>query len=150
VNILKKVSLFSGTTIKDSADKTHNIKNKTDITDSVKQQKSNKKVTSLTNNKKVDNIKNTAIENVWKSFDDSRPQIDVPCEFYVDYGKDKKEIVYGYLTRDGSICTDNPYTIIVLRKRFNNLFYHEISECESVINCPNGFPDCKKCKRGKK
>lgn len=82
----------------------------------------------------------------WKSFYKSQPELLVPCEFYVDTGTDKKDIFRGYIKEKGVTCTDEPYKLVVLRKKYGNLFYHEINGCESVDNCPDNFPHCEKCK----
>lgn len=96
----------------------------------------------------VSDNKTRKTEN-WKSFDMSKPEQFVPCEFYVDKGTDKKDIFYGYVSHFGSICTNDPYNLVVMRKRYNNLFYRELG-CESFEKCPNFFPDCKNCKKGNK
>lgn len=87
-------------------------------------------------------------DSSWKSFYDSRPEKLAPCEFYVDTGK-KKEYFYAYVSESGLACTDEPYKLIVLRKKYNNLYYREISGCDSVYNCPNMFPNCKNCRKKK-
>ena len=89
-------------------------------------------------------------EKPWKSFDSSRPEKLVPCEFYVDKGTDKKDISYGYVSLNGCLCTDDPYNLIVCRKKYGNLYYREIDGCNSVEQCDNFFPDCKNCTKGKK
>ena len=89
-------------------------------------------------------------DTMWKSFDTSRPDIFTPCEFYVNKGTDKKDIFYGYVTRLGSVCTDDPYNLVVMRKKYNNLYYREIDGCTSINECSNFFPDCRNCKKRNK
>ena len=83
----------------------------------------------------------------WKDFSTSKPEYMKPCEFYVDTGKDKIDIFYGYVERAGVTVTDEPYKMRVLRKKYGNLHYREVKDCQSVNDCPNGFPHCDKCKK---
>lgn len=82
----------------------------------------------------------------WQSFDKVHPEIGVPCEFYVQTDK-SKEYFYGYIADIGVNCTNDPYKMVVLRKKFNNLYYREL--CNSILNCPNNFPNCENCKLNK-
>lgn len=83
----------------------------------------------------------------WKDFSKSKPECMKPCEFYVDTGKDKIDIFYGYVERAGVTVTDEPYKMRVLRKKYGNLHYREVKGCQSVNDCPNCFPNCKTCKK---
>ena len=83
----------------------------------------------------------------WRDFNTSKPEYMKPCEFYVDTGKDKIDIFYGYVERAGVTVTDEPYKMRVLRKKYGNLQYREVKGCQSVNDCPNGFPHCDKCKK---
>lgn len=83
----------------------------------------------------------------WKDFSTSKPDLMKPCEFYVDTGTDKISIFHGYVERPGVTVTDDFYKIRVLRKKYGNLYYREIDGCDSVNDCPNGFPHCKFCKK---
>ena len=85
----------------------------------------------------------------WKDFSTSKPECMKPCEFYVDTGKDKIDVFYGYVERAGVTVTDEPYKMRVLRKKYGNLQYREVKGCQSVSDCPNGFPHCDKCKKKK-
>lgn len=88
-------------------------------------------------------------KDCWKSFDQSKPDKMVPCEFYVDTGSEKKDIFYGYISEENLTCTNEPYKLIVLRKKYGNLYYREISGCSSIHECKDYFPDCKHCKKGR-
>ena len=105
---------------------------------------------SVKNTKKtVEKCVSNKNEKPWKSFFDSRPEKLVPCEFYVDKGTDKIEILHGYISPDNCICTDDPYNLIVCRKKYGNLYYREIDGCDSVEKCDNFFPNCENCKKRK-
>ena len=93
---------------------------------------------------------NVKPESGWKDFLKQRPESLIPLEFYVDTGKEKHDIFRGYISHDGLATTDDPYKLIVLRKRFGNLFYRFIYGCTNLDNCPNNFPMCELCKRHKK
>ena len=82
----------------------------------------------------------------WKSFNIDDIELLKPCEFYVDTGKETRDIFRGYRAEKYIICTDEPYKLHVIRKRYNNLFYREIVGCASINSCPNMFPNCEKCK----
>ena len=84
----------------------------------------------------------------WKDFTHSRPQALKPLEFYVDTGKEKKDIFRGYVSIDGSTATDEPYKLTVIRRKYNNLYYREIKGCD-LSQCPNNFPSCENCKNRK-
>lgn len=84
----------------------------------------------------------------WEDFNHSRPQALKPLEFYVDTGKEKKDIFRGYISRDGSTATDEPYKLTVIRRKYNNLYYREIKGCD-LSQCPNNFPSCENCKNKK-
>jgi len=88
-------------------------------------------------------------ETPWKDFSKSKPEFMHPCEFYVDTGNGKVDIFYGYVEREGINVTDEPYKMRVLRKKYGNLQYREVKGCQSVNDCPNGFPHCDKCKKKK-
>ena len=49
----------------------------------------------------------------------------------------------------GETITDEPYKLVVLRKRYNNLYYREIDGCENVLQCPKEFPFCDNCSKRK-
>lgn len=83
----------------------------------------------------------------WKDFYTSKPECMKPCEFYVDTGKGKIDIFYGYVERMGATVTDDIYKMRVLRKKYGNLYYREIKGCDTVNDCPNGFPNCDKCEK---
>jgi hypothetical protein len=133
-----------------------NLKKTVDETSALKPEKTKRKrKESTVKESKQDRKDNNTVINKqndqdsgWKSFYDSRPEKLAPCEFYVDTGK-KKEHFYAYVSESGLTCTDEPYKLIVLRKKYNNLYYREISGCNSVYNCPKMFPDCKNCRRKK-
>lgn len=93
---------------------------------------------------------NVKPESGWKDFLKQRPESLIPLEFYVDTGKEKHDIFRGYISHDGLATTDDPYKLVVLRKRFGNLFYRFIYGCTNLDNCPNNFPMCELCKRHKK
>lgn len=99
---------------------------------------------------KVPAQSNVKPQNGWKDFLKQRPESLIPLEFYVDTGKQKQEIFRGYISHDGLATTDDPYKLVVLRKRFGNLFYRFIYGCTNLDNCPNNFPSCDRCKRKKK
>ena len=84
-------------------------------------------------------------DNGWKDYLKSKPEPLVPCEFYVDTGKEKKDIFTGYLMDAGCTVTDEPYKLVVMRNKYGNLFYREIKGCSDIRNCPNEFPKCSKC-----
>lgn len=88
-------------------------------------------------------------ERGWKDFNKTKPDILRPCEFYVQDKKGKQYMFFGYIKEPGCTVTDDPYKLVVLRKRFGNLFYREL-KCLDISNCPNSFPDCEKCKLNKK
>jgi hypothetical protein len=116
-------------------------KSKTTNNNTNKKPESSKK---YTNNTKT--VSNNTDDN-WKSFYSVRPDILIPLECYIDTGS-KKEYFYAYLTDGKVLCTNDPYRGIVLRHKYNNMYYREISGCK-ITDCVNGFPDCKNCKRGK-
>jgi len=86
----------------------------------------------------------------WKDFLKQKPDALIPVEFYVDNGKQKQDIFRGYVSRDGMTVTDEPYRLVVLSKKYGNLFYRFIYGCPNLNNCPNDFPSCDLCKRKKK
>ena len=85
----------------------------------------------------------------WKDFTKSKPELLQPVEFYVNTGKKKKDIFRGYVKTPGETITDEPYKLVVLRKRYNNLYYREIDGCENVLQCPKEFPFCDNCSKRK-
>lgn len=89
------------------------------------------------------------LKDDWKSFDESKPEKLVPCEFYVDTGSEKQDIFYGYISEENLTCTNEPYKLIVIRKKYGNLYYREIKGCSSIHECKDYFPDCKHCKKGR-
>jgi hypothetical protein len=86
-------------------------------------------------------------ESGWKDFNTSKPEIHIPCDFYIDTGK-KRLTFRGYIQEPGVTCTDDPYKLTVLRRKYGNIKYREILGCK-VEDCPEGFPCCERCKRGK-
>jgi hypothetical protein len=145
--LINKVSLFGKKNDeKPDSDnmKIENIENKqSDI------QKSNNFNDENTHkSRKTNDIQDNNDNSEWKSFLTSRPEILVPCKFYVETDK-KKEYFYGYVADHGITCTNEPYKLVVLRKKYNNLYYKEMKDCFSIVNCPNNFPDCEHCKRNK-
>lgn len=96
--------------------------------------------------KEKTNIKSDAKpDKGWKDFSKTKPDALVPCEFYVDTGKEKKDIFTGYIMDAGCTVTDEPYKLVVMRNKYGNLFYREIKGCSDIRNCPNEFPSCSKC-----
>lgn len=89
-------------------------------------------------------------ESPWKDFNTSKPALLQPVEFYVDTGKEKKDIFRGFIQYPGFTATDEPYKMCVLRKKYGNLWYREIEGCVDVSNCPDNFPHCDRCKRRNK
>lgn len=89
-------------------------------------------------------------EKPWKDFNKTKPECLVPVEFYVNTGKEKKDIFTGYIRIPGETITDEPYKLVVLRKKYGNLNYREIDGCPDLSKCPNGFPHCKECPIAKK
>ena len=85
----------------------------------------------------------------WKDIKKSTPNTLTPLEFYVDTGKEKRDIFRGYLRAVGEMVTDEPYKMVVLRRKYDNLYYKEITGC-SLSECPNEFPSCEDCKNKKK
>ena len=81
----------------------------------------------------------------WTLYGETKPEEYVPCEFYVDDESGKITVSYGYISHDGGIITDDPYRVVVLRKKYNNLYYHPITECGHVARCPNMYPHCDRC-----
>lgn len=132
-------------TIKDSSNKESKQKPKQEVPKKKQDKSIQKKVETVAEKKTIKQNDDSG----WKSFDLTRPDMLVPCEFYVDTGDSKKDIFYGYVAEMGMTCTNEPYKLVVLRKKYNNLYYREVKDCENVFDCPNGFPDCKNCKRGK-
>lgn len=102
-----------------------------------------------TSKKYADSLKssNDDVSANWKSFYSVKPNILTPLECYIDTGS-KREYFYAFLTDEKVLCTNDPYRGIVLRHKYNNMYYREITECK-MTDCENGFPDCKNCKRGK-
>ena len=95
-------------------------------------------------------VKQIKKEKPWKDFNKTKPEPLVPVEFYVDTGKEKKDIFTGYIKKVGETITDEPYKLVVLRKRYGNLHYREIDGCHDLSQCPNEFPHCKRCPIAKK
>lgn len=87
----------------------------------------------------------------WKNFlTDTKPECLKPLEFYVDTGNGKQDIFRGFIKEPGVTATDEPYKLVVLRRKHGNLYYREIPGCDTVENCPNNFPNCELCGRNKK
>jgi hypothetical protein len=84
----------------------------------------------------------------WKDYNTSKPELMHPCEFYTQDDKGKQYMFYGYLESDGWAVTDDPYKLVVLRKKFGNMFYRELP-CKDLSNCKDNFPHCKTCKLNK-
>lgn len=120
-------------------------KNKDDVqTLHTKQEKKTKqKKILVTKEKQVTKIK---ADKGWKDFNRTKPELLQPCDFYVEGNKGKRYEFRGYIKEPGCTVTDEPYYLVVLRKRYGNLFYKEISTCKNVSSCPNEFPNCDKCK----
>ena len=83
----------------------------------------------------------------WKDFNTSKPEPHIPCNFKVETGK-KVHMFRGYIEQIGITCTDDPYAMTFLRKKYGNLYYSEISGC-TIEDCPSGFPRCESCKKRK-
>lgn len=84
---------------------------------------------------------------VWKDFKISKPDPHIPCNFKIETGK-KTHTFRGYVESAGITCTDDPYAMSVLRKKYDNLYYSEISGCR-IEDCPDGFPRCETCTKRK-
>lgn len=84
----------------------------------------------------------------WKDYNTSKPELMHPCEFYTQDDKGKQYMFYGYLESVGCAVTDDPYKMVVLRKKFGNMFYRELP-CKDLSNCKDNFPHCKNCKLNK-
>lgn len=85
----------------------------------------------------------------WKDFSKSKPELLTPVEFYVDTGKKKKDIFRGYIKTPGETITDEPYKLVVLRKKHGNLYYRNIDGCNDIMQCPREFPYCEYCEKKK-
>lgn len=116
---------------------------------------SNKKKEDIQKQEKVKSNRTALGENKsdgpdvgWKDFVHNRPDVLKPLEFYVDTGKEKRDIFRGYISIDGSTATDEPYKLTVIRRKYNNLYYREIKGCD-LSQCPNNFPSCENCKNKK-
>lgn len=119
----------------------------------VAEKKPESKQKKETKQKSTTTIQSTPIKTKpmrgWKSFEDKRPDKMIPLEFYVDTGSDKQDIFNGYISEENLTCTNEPFKLVVLRRKYGNLYYREISGCSSIYECPNYFPDCKSCKKGR-
>lgn len=80
-------------------------------------------------------------------YNDKKPNDFVPCEFYVQMGRKKSPVFHGYIQQGYIFVLDDPYHGISMRKKYKNLYYRPL--CSSLSECPNGFPDCKRCKVSK-
>lgn len=98
----------------------------------------------------VEPVVSQPVDNEWKDFNTTKPVTMQPVEFYVNMGKSKIDIFRGYIWQPGVTVTDEPYKLVVLRKKYGNLWYREIPGCVDTSNCPGGFPHCEKCKRRSK
>ena len=92
---------------------------------------------------------NVKPERGWKDFNTSKPETLRPCEFYTQDTKGKQYTFRGYILSPGCTITNDPYKLVILRKKFGNLFYKELP-CLTINECPSGFPDCENCKNKKK
>lgn len=95
-------------------------------------------------------VKPSIIEDEgWMDFSKSKPELFAPIEFYVDTGKAKKDIFRGYIRQEGETVTNDPYKLVILRKKYGNLYYREIYGCTDIRMCPKEFPFCENCKTKK-
>ena len=121
--------------------------------------KETKKVTTKKENKVVEKKPvekpipkpehNIKPEKGWKDFDKCKPEILRPCDFYTQDPKGKQYTFRGYILMPGCTITDDPYKLVILRKKFGNLFYKELP-CLTVKECPKEFPDCDNCPKNRK
>ena len=88
---------------------------------------------------------NIPTDSEWKDFSTNKPELLVPVEFRIDTGKKKYIQFRGYMKGKYVTCTDEPYKLTVLRKKYGNLFYKEIPGCTDIQKCPNQFPTCERC-----
>lgn len=79
---------------------------------------------------------------------ESRPAIIRPCMFRVKIGSKYSNIYYGYISQDKILCTNDTY-LIHIKNKYGNMEFSYIHDCLSVDGCPNGYPNCKKCKKRK-
>lgn len=84
-------------------------------------------------------------DSEWKDFSANKPEPLVPVEFRIDKGKEKYIQFRGYMKDKRVTCTDEPYKLTVLRKKYGNLFYREIPGCTDIQKCPDQFPTCEGC-----
>lgn len=121
-------------------------KSTTDTTQTKSKKKTGQKSILTTETENVTVVK---AEKGWKDFNKTKPELMQPCEFYVEGKNGKKYEFRGYIKEPGCTVTNEPYYLVVLRKRYGNLFYKEIKGCTDVRLCPQEFPECKNCKRKK-
>lgn len=88
---------------------------------------------------------NLQTDSEWKDFSTNKPEPLVPVEFRIDKGKGKYIQFRGYMKEKRVTCTDEPYKLTVLRKKYGNLFYREIPGCTDIQKCPDQFPTCEGC-----
>ena len=88
---------------------------------------------------------NLTTDSEWKDFSTNKPELLIPVEFRIDTGKGKYIQFRGYMKEKRVTCTDEPYKLVVLRKKYGNLFYREIPGCTDIQKCPDQFPTCEKC-----
>lgn len=88
---------------------------------------------------------NLQTDSEWKDFSTNKPEPLVPVEFRIDKGKGKYIQFRGYMKEKRVTCTDEPYKLTVLRKKYGNLFYREIPGCTDIQKCPDQFPTCEEC-----
>jgi hypothetical protein len=88
---------------------------------------------------------NIQTDSEWKDFSTNKPEPLVPVEFRIDKGKGKYIQFRGYMKEKRVTCTDEPYKLTVLRKKYGNLFYREIPGCTDIQKCPDQFPTCEGC-----
>lgn len=98
--------------------------------------------------KPVPQKSNVKANRGWKDYNTSKPELMHPCEFYTQDDKGKQYMFYGYLESVGCAVTDDPYKMVVLRKKLGNMFYRELP-CKDLSNCKDNFPHCKTCKLNK-
>lgn len=88
---------------------------------------------------------NLPTDSEWKDFSTNKPELLIPVEFRIDTGKGKYIQFRGYMKEKRVTCTDEPYKLVVLRKKYGNLFYREIPGCTDIQKCPDQFPTCERC-----
>ena len=85
----------------------------------------------------------------WKDFNKTKPELLQPCEFCIVDDKGNHLMFNAFIKEPGCTITNDPYKLVVLRKRYGNIYYKEIKTCSNVQECPEGFPNCENCKKKK-